>query len=154
MRPLLNFPTILPVTLAMKGLSEWDEEKQLWTPLVGVFQSEDDEDVVSSVYAALWFDRHWSEARRDGIEWEAFLKGGVLKYRPKNGDVWRPEDLSGQGDFRTLLSYSTACLVCRDLKVVQSILVGSHIYLCLARRSPSTEPDVSQLVRVARVLHL
>lgn len=139
----------------MKGLAEWDDEEELWTPLLGVFQSSGDAGiVVSEAYSSLWLARHWTHARQDGVAWNDFIRAGILKYRPQNGDVWRPEELDGQGSFKTLLSYSTACLVCRDFGVVQSVLTGSYIYRSLVRCAPCPEPDIPSLVRDARVLHL
>lgn len=138
----------------MKGLTEWNEGPQTWDPFIAVFHdSPDNSDLVSDVYMALWYDRHWSEAQANGVDWRTFVLGGILKYRPRDASVWKVGDVE-VGQMRTLLSYSSACLVCRDFRVAQQVLVGTHIYRALARRNTlAAVPDVQRLLEEARVLH-
>ncbi len=138
----------------MKGLTEWNEAQQTWDPFIAVFHDAPDNiDLVSDVYMALWYDRHWTEAQANGTDWATFIQGGILKYRPRDGASWKVEDVENGGQMKTLLSYSSACLVCRDFGVVQKVLVGTHIYRCLVRRNRAVPPDVQSLIGDARVLH-
>ena len=139
----------------MKGLTEWNEAQQTWDPFIAVFHdSPDNSDLVSDVYMALWYDRHWIEAQANGVDWRTFVLAGILKYRPRDEAVWKLGNVEAGGQMRTLLSYSSACLICRDFGVAQKVLIGTHIYRALARRNTLMgPPDVQELLRDARVLH-
>lgn len=141
----------------MKGLVAWNEDKEEWEPVVAVFHdpSQDEALHISDVYLSLWLDRYWSEAKQNSTPWRDFVRAGILKYRPRDGKAWRPSDIESGAQLRTLLSFSTACLICRDLLVVQQILRGNYIYRCLVRSDVGSDvPEIQRVMQDARVLHL